>query len=173
MFYVVTTGFRWHAEQEQVGKWWRCVGMGRKGGDGKEQSKQELIENKTTCPKEIISCQCGTNKKINLSFVRAKSMADRKQGDCSSESCDWLSASRGIGSMRLWFKLNDRWQRRDSHRQNWTLKKNIISPEQKRFPSFPQNFPPDTKQNTFKKKTCCECRISASHWWQQHQMLTL
>lgn len=37
-----------------------------------EQGKQELIENKTICPKEIINCQCETNRKINLSFVKNK-----------------------------------------------------------------------------------------------------
>lgn len=46
----------------------RRLGVGTIGGEQKEQSKQELM----MCPKEIMICQCETNKKIHLSSVKSK-----------------------------------------------------------------------------------------------------
>lgn len=112
ILYLVTTVFRWHAERAQWGDHW---------GEKKEQGKQELIENKTTCPKEIISCQCETKKKINLSFVKSKINGDRKQWDCSGRSSDWkslaLSAAKGRKGERETV-LNRLTAGRDSHRHS-------------------------------------------------------
>ena len=46
--------------------------MERGVGHQMERGKQVPIENKTTCPEEIINCQCETNKMINLSFVKSE-----------------------------------------------------------------------------------------------------
>lgn len=67
MFYFVTTVFRWHGERVQQGECRKEAGSGD-GGEQKEQSKQELM----MCQKEIMICQCETNKKIHLSSVKSK-----------------------------------------------------------------------------------------------------